>query len=306
MIDLSGLANGNLTPELYQEFRRMCRALVYRRRYPVAYSPTGQWDDEAYDDLVDQWFTVEKQKMAVFAGQPEWFWYRAEKSLERFILNHRQRTVGVVLYRQVVRILRSSPCFRRKESALWGLSSWSGSEPDYNGCEPVLLRAVYAVSRGRPLTREGRIRSGWVKESLESLLRESGMWTRSGDLAGALLNLIGATQGILISDFPSDDVDVGGFVEPQGGDSEVEALVLLAALEAVEKMTAQQRATLQALVKADETSAAAVARVLGVSQPTASKWLSGVAAVIKAHSPEPGFCDLVLKKAQELVISLTD
>lgn len=302
MIDLSGLAGGNLTPELYQEFRRMCRALVYRRGYPVTYSPTGQWDDEAYDDLVDQWFATEKQKIAVFAGQPEWFWYRAEKSLERFILNHRQRTVGVVLYRQVISILRSSPCFRQKESGLWGLSSWSGSEPAYDGCEPILLRAAYAVSRDHPLTKEGRIRSAWVKESLESILRESGMWVRAGDLTGALLKAIGVTQSVLISEFSSGDIEVGGLGEQQGEDSETEALVLLAAQEVVENMTSRQRATLRALVKADEMSAAAVARVLGVSQPTADKWIRGVLAVIRAHSPEPGLCDLVLKKAEELVM----
>lgn len=303
MKSLEALKVGHLTEELYFDFRKMCRSIVRLRRFPASFSPSGRWEKDTYDELVDEWITLRFAELQLWAHQPQWFWFQAEQSLVRFIINQRRRTIGDALYRQVIRTLRSNKAFREGENGYWGLSEWTGDEPVYDGDEAALLRATTDASRSRPLTAGGKLRSEWVADTVKRILDALEQWTRAGDLKAVLLHILGISHGVLTAESPGTTPHEAGS-DTEGTDTH--ALTLLVAEEIISHLSERDRRVVAVLASEARLTLAAVARGLGVSKPTARRYVTDLMIKVKQFTPTGVPLVRVLERLQERVLALSD
>jgi len=143
-------------PLLYGEVNAAVRRSVVRGRYPVRYSPTRQWDEEAYWELAHAWLSkrllrephlkdllMTKQTVeAVRTGLDHYF--------RHFLIDQRERTALDNLFDRADALLRADPRFRafgrarKRAEQHWGLACWPVAEP-YQGPEAEVVAAGWAV-----------------------------------------------------------------------------------------------------------------------------------------------------------------
>lgn len=162
---------GGVGPLLYGEVNAAVRRAVGRGRYPVHYSPTGRWDDDAYQDLAHTWLIqrlIPKDHMRDLLATKDSV-EAVRKGLDRyfrhFLIDQRERTALDNLFDRADDVLRTDPRFRalgharKRAEQVWGLASWPGTDP-YDG--PAA--DVVAVARAVPF-EVVRYRADAAKES---------------------------------------------------------------------------------------------------------------------------------------------
>lgn len=135
---------------LYQELLQVVRTVS--RHYPVSYSPTGLWDEDAFTALTHDWATTKLWRL----GQLEHLLITNQTlsgfrnglvySFRNFLISQKKRTALDNLFQRANVLLESDTRFRlfednkKKALRLWGLASWQESQP-YREDEAELISA---------------------------------------------------------------------------------------------------------------------------------------------------------------------
>lgn len=140
-----------MTP-LHDELAEVARRMVRRRLLPPSFSPYGQWDQEAADEIFQAWMTHkllgagQLRPLLARAGALGIFRANAERSLRHFLLNERDRSQTQNLFARIRALLDESArirCFvssHRAQDRWYGLRDWT--EPEAFEADPRVLRAA--------------------------------------------------------------------------------------------------------------------------------------------------------------------
>lgn len=142
--------------KIYSEVHRIVEYAIKGGRYPIAYSPVGRWDDEAYNTLTND-FVVEKllkKNYIAYLLQTNTTMSTFRKSVEsvfkNFLRSTKKKTALDHLFRRTNKILHHDKRFKcystssKKAHAFWGLSSWNTPKV-FNRGEDELIRIGLAV-----------------------------------------------------------------------------------------------------------------------------------------------------------------
>jgi hypothetical protein len=145
------LKTDGIGKKIYSEVRKIVKFAIIGGRYPEMYSPTGRWDDEAYDTLTDD-FVVEKllkNSYIAYLLQTNKAMSTFRKSVEnvfkKFLISNKKKTALDHLFRRTNNILHQDKRFKcfsttgNKAHAFWGLSSWDKPKV-FDGREEDLVR----------------------------------------------------------------------------------------------------------------------------------------------------------------------
>lgn len=135
---------------LYQESLHIVRTVS--RHYPVSYSPTGLWDEDAFTALAHDWVTTKIWRLGqlehLFAANRMLSEFRNGLiySFRKFLISQKKRTALDNLFQRANVLLENDPRFRlfkdnkKKAFRLWGLIAWHDSQPE-SGDEAELISA---------------------------------------------------------------------------------------------------------------------------------------------------------------------
>ena len=145
-------ATAGFGEELYREAQQTVYAVVRGRRYPVAYSPTGQWDEDAFSGLTHDW-VVNKllrsrnlEHLLLTNDSLRGFRVGLQLSFTDFLIGQKKRTALDNLFARAAAILEGDARFRlfigsrKKAARYWGLALWTKGQP-YQGSEADLIAA---------------------------------------------------------------------------------------------------------------------------------------------------------------------
>lgn len=137
--------------KIYSEVCKIVKFAIIGGRYPEMYSPTGRWDDEAYDTLTND-FVMEKllkNSYIAYLLQTNTTMSTFRKSVEgvfkNFLKSEKKKTALDHLFRRANKILQHDNRFKcfsnasKKAHAFWGLSSWDKPKV-FDGREEDLIR----------------------------------------------------------------------------------------------------------------------------------------------------------------------
>lgn len=149
---LEEYAAGTLGPLLYAELRDTAGRVVLGRGYPLSYSPTGRWDEDAFSGLAHDWI-VDKllargqlNHLLLANSSTRGLRIGLELSFVQFLLGQKQRTARDNLFARANELLEEDDQFRcvdrrpRKARRPWGLAVWEASEP-FDGTDGDLIEA---------------------------------------------------------------------------------------------------------------------------------------------------------------------
>jgi len=135
---------GELPEELIAELRSVAERLVRLRLLPPSFSPYGQWDEEAAQEIFSSWYTERLlarghlQMLLDRAGSSGALRSLAERSLRQHLSSSRERTQTQNIYWRLNTILQGGHPFVLVESATrpqdrWyatraGASPWPGND----------------------------------------------------------------------------------------------------------------------------------------------------------------------------------
>ncbi len=154
-------ASVGLGEHLYQELLETVRTVS--RHYPVSYSPTRRWDEDAFTGLAHDWAITKLWRYGqlehlLLANQAlAGFRKGLVLSFRNFLISQKDRTALDNLFHRAHALLESNPQFRlfgenrKKVARLWGLASWQEKEP-YQGQDAELI-AVGLGIEGFPIIR---------------------------------------------------------------------------------------------------------------------------------------------------------
>jgi RNA polymerase sigma factor (sigma-70 family) len=300
-------ANQGIDERLYAEIVNTVRAVVYGRRYPPSYSPTGRWDDHALTALAHDWTMTKLLRYGhlehFLASNEDLRGFRKglELSFRDFLIGQKRRTVLDNLFQRANMILVSEDRFRlfndtgKKATRLWGLSNWQNVQP-FQGSDGQLIEIGFRlpalpVIRYRPDARK-----------LSPILSDR-------DLAEFIASLLGAAQELLSLErmmvvfkyrFALLEVTEMSLDEPLSIDQEGHALSLQQILgtdEAIEEqfsvaetaeavlrdLTPRQRRVLWEYVQPDATLTR-VAELVGCSKSTVDNELRRAMQTIREYT----------------------
>lgn len=114
---------------------RLVSLVVYAGNYPAVYSPTRQWDHDAFVMLANDFSMHVLEKNGYLAHalrtarDEDRLYLTLETSFRHYLINQKTRTVGDNLYRRILKLLAESPEFEmlgsgsRSHRQLWKMSA---------------------------------------------------------------------------------------------------------------------------------------------------------------------------------------
>jgi hypothetical protein len=180
------LASGEFDPELLRLLRRAVSRMVRFGGFPPIYSPTGQWDDEAEQDVVGDWIaarllgTGQLAALLQHAATPGSFLRLGELYLRRHLINRLARSQARNLYARVSELLTDDRAFEPAVAeGHWRLAG-QPAQP-YQGTDKDLLGAAWRLGHFEIVRfREGARKLSHVLEAddlrrfVAGLLEETG------------------------------------------------------------------------------------------------------------------------------------
>lgn len=143
------LEHGEISRDLVALLRRVVRRLVLFGGLPPMYSPTGQWDRDAEEEVFADWLaarllgTGQLAALLHRSGTPAACSRAAEAYLRRHLINRLERSHATNLYRRLRDLLREEPQrftvlvpAEREHHVVWKLAQqgdvapWQGEEDD--------------------------------------------------------------------------------------------------------------------------------------------------------------------------------
>lgn len=156
----TALEAGDVTRALYGFLTRLVRAVAHAGLAP-ALSPTGQWDDDAIEEVVQTWLAESLLEGGLARSfevcrSPKRLSRYLERALRNWLISEsRERGRPRLLARARV-ILEESPTYRKDREASspldewWGLAEWRDAAP-YQSPDSELVKAAFSVGDLEPL-----------------------------------------------------------------------------------------------------------------------------------------------------------
>lgn len=156
----AAMTTGDVTPALYSFLTRLVRA-VARAGLAPALSPTGQWDDDAIEEVLQSWLAESLlggglARSFEVSRSPKLLSRYLERALRNWLISEsRERGRPRLLARTRV-ILHEGPDYKKDRDARspldewWGLAKWCNPSP-YQGPDSELIKAAFGVGDLEPL-----------------------------------------------------------------------------------------------------------------------------------------------------------
>lgn len=133
-------ARERVGPQIYALVVNTVRAVAIGRGYPLSYSPTGRWDEDALSGLAHDWLARKLLRLGYLEHlllsneTARGFRRGLELSFTDFLVGQRKRSTLDNLFRRARSILQDDPRFRQATagtvaSATWALAVWPDGEP---------------------------------------------------------------------------------------------------------------------------------------------------------------------------------
>jgi hypothetical protein len=311
---------------LYHLILQTVRALVLSGRYPVSYSPTGQWDEHAFTGLGHDWAAQKLlrrgQLSHLLLTNETLGGFRAGLvcSFRDFLVGQRQHTVLDNLFRRAHTILEEDSRFRcgvrarKKAASIWGLASWSDL-PVFQGAESELIAAAFSIAdvpviRYRDDARKLSpiVSNQALADFIAALFDVVGAPLSLAQLATVFryrFNLLEAEEVSLDATEPSPaDGQIPPLAERLPGGELTEDLVLLeeTTAEILREMSPRQQHVLLAYAQPTATLES-VARELGCSRGTVDNERHRVLALVRDHTESPEEAEAVYRHLLEALSS---
>lgn len=317
-------AAGGIGEQIYREILKTVSAVTLGHGYPLAYSPTGHWDEDAFTALAHDW-TLEKLirygqlEHLLLANQTlSGFGKGLELSFRHFLIGHKQRTVLDNLFQRAAHVLESDPRFTkivdtgRKATSLWGLSIWHDGEP-FQGSDSELVAAGFRIPehpviRYRPDSRR-----------LSPVISDHDLAELLADLLNELRRLLSLEQMVIVFRYRFDLLEVTevSLEAPmglsQGGDSlllgepmeagagpEEEILVAETARVVLRELSPRQRQVMRAYAQVNATLTS-VAELVGCSKSTVDNELRRAMGVIRYNAGDLDEAEAVYERLIEML-----
>lgn len=146
---------GDVTPALFAFLHRLTRGVTLTGLLPRAMSPTGQWDEEAVDEVLQGWLAETLLAGGLLRSfhrctSPRELSRYLERALKNWLIS-KSRSRGLPrLLSRAQRILAERPIYRKFIDAVtttaqwWGLADWQS--PDmFQGSDSDLVSAAFSV-----------------------------------------------------------------------------------------------------------------------------------------------------------------
>lgn len=150
------IRTGRIDPGLLVLLRRVAQHFVRRGGMPPIYSPTGQWNAEAEQELLADWLEarlVKGQLARILhdAATPSAFARIAETALRRHAINRLERSQAGNLFVRLRKMLPEDNELVMVQGAVrdqdkaWGLASWGGPRSVWAGRDQDLVSAAWGL-----------------------------------------------------------------------------------------------------------------------------------------------------------------
>ena len=289
---------------------------------PRIYSPNGVWDEDAIDEVCQE-FTLHK---LIKAGNLEHHLYASEntlhlgsmikRDLRQFLINSARRTAYIRLRKRAHTVLGANSVFK-SISGPGDYEIWSLVGRDTAEIEQELgnvIRAMWSV----PLPPAIRYRLDSKKESplissrnLELLLTETFTLIDKGISFSLLteairyrLNLLDdeiASLNDFLSSSDGNDMELAEVVEETTPNIELDIETMELAVHLLDQFTVRQRRVLAAYIGLLDPNQAAIARYLGISVGTVNQELQAITKSIRAICTSPDEAVPVMQHLAELL-----
>lgn len=304
------MRRGDVTPALYAFLRRLVAALARGGALAPALSPTGRWDAEAIDEVLQGWLADKLLRGALArafhvsasaAGLSRYL----ERALRNWLVSQNRAQGRPRLLARARRLLEDGTNYKRfvdSSSPLerwWGLAAWENPTP-YQGADAHIVKAAFSLGEFAPL----RYTAG---SSLADPV------ISSGDLDRFLTGVLEALDALLTlrhfdvglrgrfayaydrAEEPLEAVD-----EPADEVTPLDALeAAVTAREILIELSGRQVAILRDRVEGGLTLDELAARH-SISRGTADNELRRAGAIIRAHLLDDSQADRVLETLFEI------
>ncbi|MGI8549444.1 MAG: sigma factor-like helix-turn-helix DNA-binding protein [Dehalococcoidia bacterium] len=319
-------ATAGIGEQLYRAVLRTVPTVVLRFRYPLTYSPTGRWDDDAFTALAHDWALAKLLKYGqiehlllantTLAG----FRKGLELSFRQFLISQKKRTALDNLFQRAAVALETDHRFRllqdtgRKATRVWGLSSWQNAE-HFQGEDATLIAAAFRVPevpviRYRPeaLKLSPVINVQHLAEFLAALLREIRAALNLDQMLVAMkyrFNLLDASEISLeipvAADSEGHSLQLGEII---GDAVSVEDVVVTqeTAETVLHELSPRQRLILREYVQPDATLTS-VAEVAGCSKSTVDNELRRSMLSIRRNTSDMNEAQAVYEQLIDLLMA---
>lgn len=156
----TAMATGDVTPALYGFLTRLVSA-VARSGLAPALSPTGRWDDDAIEEVVQSWLSeglLEGGLARSFevCRSPKLLSRYLERALRNWLISKSRERGRPRLLARTRSILREGPDYKKDREATspldewWGLATWRTPGP-FQGPDSDLIKAAFGLGDLEPL-----------------------------------------------------------------------------------------------------------------------------------------------------------
>jgi DNA-binding CsgD family transcriptional regulator len=150
------IRTGRPEKELLELLRQVARRFVRRGGLPPMYSPTGQWDEQAEEEILADWAATrlvrgQLARMLHDAGTPSAFARLAEAALRNHALDRLERTQAGNLFARLRKMLPADPELilthqaKRDQDKAWGLRSLGDSRSVWTGDDSELIATTWGL-----------------------------------------------------------------------------------------------------------------------------------------------------------------
>lgn len=284
---------GEITEPLFAELAMVAHFLIQNGHLPPSYAPYGLWNEEASQELLQEWIT-EKLLLAGglaanfdSAANPKSFRVLAERSLRQFVLNRRQRSQSQNLYERTMRLLKDDQSFEiahpaeRPQDVVWALRD-QPPRAAFDGSERELLAFAYSLGEFELIHYKASAEKLAPLLATEELTRfTSGMINAAGPLSlGQLMVTLELRFDLAPVSFHSLQAD--NPPEPESDRNlEDEVVGRASGLTVIAELTSRQSRVL--LSRRAEVTIEETATELGCSVGTVANEQEAIARVLRRH-----------------------
>jgi hypothetical protein len=297
---------GEVDERVLAELRGVVAAMTRPGALPPSYSPYGSWNEEATEELYQDWLAGRLlagglQALLDRARTPRALRSMAERSLRQWMLNQRTRSQSQNLYTRTSELLRDRDevfvCVRRarrQTNAWWALLGHEDA-PEWSKSDEALVSVAYAL--GDFAFVPGRVDAERLAPGLKTpeLLRFVEGLLRRSEARLTLGHIARAMQGRFPLDpIALDPVDTLEKSEQPSIPPVDEVVILAATVQAIiGELTGRQAAILLA-TRADATWDEMAAEH-GCSPATISNEQRRIAAIVMRHAEDVAERDTLLR-----------
>ena len=304
------MRRGDVTPALYAFLRRLVAALTRGGALAPALSPTGRWDAEAIEEVLQGWLADRLLRGGLarafhVSASPAGLSRYLERALRNWLVSKSRAQGRPRLLARARRLLKEGASYKtfvESSSPLeqwWGLAAWEDPSP-YQGADAGIVKAAFSLGEFAPLRytagsslTDPVISSGDLDRFLAGVL----------EVVDALLTLRhfdAGLRGRFAYAYDREEEPLEAVDEPTDEVTPLDALeAAVTAREILTELSGRQVVILRDRVESGLTLEELAARH-SVSRGTADNELRRAGAIIRAHLLDDSQADRVLETLFEI------